>query len=320
MAKRGLVPNKGGKAPKPLPGCGFTPYNPLSVFTKTFLHVLTLMALSASGILVWIRSRRQDGGPWLPYLAMQASLFSFLLALSIQELQGESGMFLSSVFGFLGVEGVIASAYTMLRFTFNAPHRRAISLVYALGLGTVAVLFLLWVTRRASLTPLGILLQFAALAHLTAEGWIRRKDCADRLLRSVLGDAIVLGIPALPFLIVDPLGSVFSWDWPDALIGNYSLPVFFLALNAATAFRIASWLGRTEPGGAPTAEMDWEARGLSRREGEVASLLREGKSAKDMAQILELSPKTIENHSYRLYRKLGVSTRFEFLSRFGGHR
>ncbi len=176
---------------------------------------------------------------------------------------------------------------------------------------------MLWKSGQKNLTPVAIVLQFAALVHLMVEGWIRRKQCADHLLARILGDAVTIGIPALPFLVIDPLGSTFGWVLPEALTGNYSLPLFFLALNAVTAFRIASWLGRTEISQDIATVRNWEEMGLSRREAEVAALLLEGKSAKEMAQALGLSPKTVENHSYRIFRKLGVSTRFEFLSRYG---
>lgn len=288
----------------------------MKMLAKTFLHVLALMFLSASAVLVWIRSRRPDGKPWLPFLTMQASLLSFLLALSIQELGWEPGIKISSIFGFLGVEGVIASVYALLRITFRSPKRFIVSLVYSIAIVSVAVSFILWVSGIPFLAPLGIMLQFAALVNLIVEGWLRRKECTDRLLARILGDAVAIGLPALPLLIIDPLGSTMGWALPEALIGNYSLPLFFLALNALTTFRIASWMGRTDMGEASVSRRNWDALGLSPREGEVAALLLEGKSAKDIAKALGISPKTVENHSYRIFQKLGVSTRFEFLGRY----
>ena len=57
-----------------------------------------------------------------------------------------------------------------------------------------------------------------------------------------------------------------------------------------------------------------EANGLTSREREIVTLIVEGKSDKEIAFSLGLSPRTIENHNQRLYRKAGVSGRYELIS------
>lgn len=47
---------------------------------------------------------------------------------------------------------------------------------------------------------------------------------------------------------------------------------------------------------------------LSRWEEEVVQLLCEGLSSKEIARRLHISPKTVENHRYRIYRKCEVGT------------
>ena len=47
---------------------------------------------------------------------------------------------------------------------------------------------------------------------------------------------------------------------------------------------------------------------LTSREREVLQLLAEGRSAKAIAAELNLSPRTVEFHKYRISRKLGVRT------------
>ncbi len=49
--------------------------------------------------------------------------------------------------------------------------------------------------------------------------------------------------------------------------------------------------------------------GLTTREGEVLSWLRKGKTNRDIAQILGLSPRTIDKHLEQIYAKLGVENR-----------
>lgn len=52
-------------------------------------------------------------------------------------------------------------------------------------------------------------------------------------------------------------------------------------------------------------------RDLTEREAEVARLVASGMSNRDVARILVVSERTIDNHLYRIYRKLGVSSREE---------
>ena len=58
-----------------------------------------------------------------------------------------------------------------------------------------------------------------------------------------------------------------------------------------------------------------EAR-LSTREIEVAKLILIGKSDKEIASMLNLSPRTIANHNRSIYQKMEVGSRFELISRF----
>src|ERR1700688_3379242 len=49
--------------------------------------------------------------------------------------------------------------------------------------------------------------------------------------------------------------------------------------------------------------------GLTTREGEVLAWLSKGKTNRDIAQILGLSPRTVDKHLEQMYAKLGVETR-----------
>jgi len=54
---------------------------------------------------------------------------------------------------------------------------------------------------------------------------------------------------------------------------------------------------------------------ISKRETEVLGWLREGKTAPEIAVILGISPRTVENHVARIYRKLGLHERSRLLFR-----
>ena len=61
---------------------------------------------------------------------------------------------------------------------------------------------------------------------------------------------------------------------------------------------------------APTCRRNFPASsGLTTREGEVLSWLSKGKTNRDIAQILGLSPRTVDKHLEQIYAKLGVENR-----------
>lgn len=75
--------------------------------------------------------------------------------------------------------------------------------------------------------------------------------------------------------------------------------------------KMDSWID--ELGGIPWgyAARILSARGLTTREWEIVELARSGMSNKEMANHLTVSQRTIEGHLYRIFAKLGVSTRHE---------
>jgi DNA-binding NarL/FixJ family response regulator len=63
------------------------------------------------------------------------------------------------------------------------------------------------------------------------------------------------------------------------------------------------------PGLAKTAVI----RALSKREEQIARLVASGLSNREVAQRLSLSPHTIKNYLFRVFEKLGISTRIELV-------
>lgn len=55
---------------------------------------------------------------------------------------------------------------------------------------------------------------------------------------------------------------------------------------------------------------------LTAQEQRVLAILAEGKTNKDIARVLGISEKTIRNHVYNLFQKLGVATRSEATARY----
>jgi DNA-binding NarL/FixJ family response regulator len=90
-----------------------------------------------------------------------------------------------------------------------------------------------------------------------------------------------------------------------ALPGNEQLRLQYMGKLGANEFllRLAKDFTSETP-----AEFSSEL-GLTAREGEVLSWLSKGKTNRDIAQILGLSPRTVDKHLEQIYSKLGVENR-----------
>jgi DNA-binding response OmpR family regulator len=90
-----------------------------------------------------------------------------------------------------------------------------------------------------------------------------------------------------------------------ALPGNDQLRLQFMGRFGTNEFllRLAKDSGTETP-----TEFSSEL-GLTTREGEVLSWLSKGKTNRDIAQILGLSPRTVDKHLEQIYSKLGVENR-----------
>lgn len=91
----------------------------------------------------------------------------------------------------------------------------------------------------------------------------------------------------------------------------------YIALIAAAFLGLGIWLGarlfRREPraGGFAPNERALSSLGITARERQVLQLLADGRSNKEIAARLELSPNTVKTHVARLFEKLQVSRRTE---------
>jgi len=87
--------------------------------------------------------------------------------------------------------------------------------------------------------------------------------------------------------------------------GNEQLRLQYMGKLGPNEFLLR--LARDSGADAP-AEFSSEL-GLTSREGEVLSWLSKGKTNRDIAQILGLSPRTVDKHLEQIYSKLGVENR-----------
>jgi DNA-binding response OmpR family regulator/DNA-binding CsgD family transcriptional regulator len=131
---------------------------------------------------------------------------------------------------------------------------------------------------------------------------------AQKLLSDTLtanpGDEFMLPDALLPWLEQaqkGKSGSKATTSLPD----NAQLRLYYMGKAGPNEFllRLAKDAGSSLP-----AEFSSEL-GLTTREGEVLSWLSKGKTNRDIAQILGLSPRTVDKHLEQIYAKLGVENR-----------
>ena len=133
---------------------------------------------------------------------------------------------------------------------------------------------------------------------------------AQKLLSDTLGpggdDDVVLPEPIPQWLDQARKGKAGSKTAiMTALPGNEQLRLQYMGKLGANEFllRLAKDSSTETP-----AEFSSEL-GLTTREGEVLSWLSKGKTNRDIAQILGLSPRTVDKHLEQIYSKLGVENR-----------
>ena len=131
---------------------------------------------------------------------------------------------------------------------------------------------------------------------------------AQKLLSDNLGagDELVLPPPMLHWLEQAQKGKAGSKtpamaSFPD----NEQLRLQYMGKLGPNEFL----LRLAKDSGAGTPQEFSKDLGLTSREGEVLSWLSKGKTNRDIAQILGLSPRTVDKHLEQIYAKLGVENR-----------
>lgn len=163
-------------------------------------------------------------------------------------------------------------------------------------------------------SPLRLVALHARLA--SAEALLAAGDGAAAAAE--LGPAVAAAAPAFPFEAEEArlvLGRALAaaGDRPAALVELTAAVEAFAAAGAerlrAAGVRELRRLGRRLTGGGARAAGERGIEALSRRELEVAALVRDGRRNREIAAELFLSEKTVEGHLARIFAKLGVGSR-----------
>ncbi|MEM7381607.1 MAG: helix-turn-helix transcriptional regulator, partial [Bacteroidota bacterium] len=116
---------------------------------------------------------------------------------------------------------------------------------------------------------------------------------------------------ALVFLLVVPLSLVVNYLPAAAeLKVGFTLPLVFILLAGNKLFDDLQRLSLLKPG-LDHKVQHFQNYAISKREKEVALLLLEGKTYRQISDCLHISMPTVKTHASRIYRKCGVNNRSE---------
>ena len=132
-----------------------------------------------------------------------------------------------------------------------------------------------------------------------------QKMLSENLAPLSAGEEFALSEPMLQWLVQMQSGRTKSKPQTASFPENEQLQLQYMGKLGPNEFLLR--LAKDSSADTP-AEFSSEL-GLTTREGEVLSWLSKGKTNRDIAQILGLSPRTVDKHLEQIYAKLGVENR-----------
>jgi len=146
---------------------------------------------------------------------------------------------------------------------------------------------------------------------------LNRKRIKHRDVQTVLMSFSILILMIIPSIIIHRFVSLHFF--PNNLFLN--LP-YFNALFLLTSAILALYYGtkylfnNTALTNFGLPEDSIKKAGISEREEEIIELLIKGLSNAQIAEGLFISPKTVKNHIYHIYQKLGIKSRLQLMNKF----
>jgi DNA-binding CsgD family transcriptional regulator len=143
--------------------------------------------------------------------------------------------------------------------------------------------------------------------------FLRMGEISEEALRKSVKGFFWISLCFLILLSLDILVSRLSIE-SLRFLDNLSLPIYFFALNVGSFFFAVPLFGKEalmEEG--KITETFRSEFGLTDRESELIELLWEGYTNREISEHLFISVKTVENHLYNIYQKMGVRNRLQLV-------
>jgi DNA-binding CsgD family transcriptional regulator len=165
-------------------------------------------------------------------------------------------------------------------------------------------------TRATLAAGWGIMAYLVILASIVVMSAARlyRPGTVSSARRGVF---LVKSLPVVPMVLI-PLSTVLPGAWPEALG-----PMALLALLVMVLIIFIRQTGDTGNSDQVRQAL-FDESGLTAREREIALMLAEGLSYKEISTTLFVSLSTIQTHVARIYGKMGVNSKTELSRKVGG--
>lgn len=235
------------------------------------------------------------------------------LYLSVNVAAGEAArqpifrIYLTVILLFLGILPGVMEKYSSTLYRFTSPPWFADFWRFCILYAVAASIVVWWQGERWYVPVVGFSTALFVAALVAVSWWSRHHY--DEVLRSRTAKFISrvmvaqsLGLPLIEFIF-----------WSENLARNgytFSLPVLYLLNNAML------WIWRDElmPGSRRAAPVLDKDSLLSPKEREIVRALADGLSNKQIAARLGITPSTVKNHIYSIFKKCNVSSRIGLLN------
>lgn len=226
----------------------------------------------------------------LPFLV--ASVYSFILMV-MEILSDQLSVRLRFLFWGMELAAVIAFLVVMVNYADTGnpdvlPILVSLPVLFSAGHYALLSVLLVWMVVQLRQEP-----EDGFVRQLKWFAWLYVAMFAMHILLVVfLKDSVVVcyGAPMVAFLMhVPPLAGLWS---------------------ALIRYVPSTTLEKTRP---PLALDVFRKHGITEREQEVARLVGQGKSNREIEEALFISIKTVKTHLYNIYRKLGINSRYQLI-------
>ena len=301
-----------------------------AVHALFWLYICALMSGAASSVVALFVYAQHRKPVEFGFGLFLLSLLGIVASLAVQQYgviasaDSKYGMSVASI-----VLMIIGAGGYMFAWPFfyhplvgtRAP-RWLVAVYLAIGFAFLALALSLFVSPESTfvLIALNVML-FGMIGYGIVSIGVRYKRIGDRRLRKAVRVFLILSIVFFPLMYLD---SILMYLPPlplaDALDGT-ALPIFFIVLNVMAIRFAGTYLN--EPAYLSDGEISAYFRsiyGISEREGEIIASVIDGNTTREVADLLFISAKTVENHVYNIYQKTGVRNRVELVNLILEHR
>lgn len=144
---------------------------------------------------------------------------------------------------------------------------------------------------------------------------IHFKEIKVKELRTAIKMLLTITIVFFPLMIIRQFREYIPFLSTTKLLAPFPFILYYFTWNIITIYYAAKYFFKPVSGASFTiSEIFIQQYNITNREREIIDLIVKGCSNTEIGKKLFISPKTVRNHVYNIYQKIGVNNRFAFVS------